>query len=371
MKNTLLECKIRPIRKRRDGGTVYWCIRHKADATAKYGRPATKCRYAHVEPIHGDATLCLKTDNFPGGVSVWGAVPPIYDTTGLPLDRGIHVHARIAKDGEKVIDETYRRVELESSRGTGVVHELDAIYFMASHVLGFETHFVSCTHCDEPHLDKDWFAVHAHKKHLCAGCGHTFSDVKRGIGNPASLIADALGIKHRKSVMAIEEIDLKQEDYPGGMRIWGSNNPIVGPMEYAPKQGVHLHAYDEQGNAVIDDTYGKVKIDGVPLDETHVRTLMAQSALPHIFDRVCAFKCPHCKKLHFSEGEFAYTPSATHFCVNCNLSFSAPPFQRKRNLISNPLIYYLTELTKFAVRSPRRHKLNLIPEYPSQPPVES
>ena len=38
--------------------------------------------------------LDLNLDQYPGGVGLWGAVPPVYDTTRLPLDFGIHVHAR-------------------------------------------------------------------------------------------------------------------------------------------------------------------------------------------------------------------------------------------------------------------------------------
>ena len=44
------ECHIVSVGKRRDGGTRYWCLQHKADATAKYGKRARTCRAAHVRP---------------------------------------------------------------------------------------------------------------------------------------------------------------------------------------------------------------------------------------------------------------------------------------------------------------------------------
>jgi transposase-like protein len=44
--------------------------------------------------------------------------------------------------------------------------------------------YVTCTHCGWPHLDKDWFSVHPHRRHLCAGCGKLFHDQVKGIGNP-------------------------------------------------------------------------------------------------------------------------------------------------------------------------------------------
>src|ERR1700689_1307212 len=69
--------------------TRYWCLTHKADATAKYGRPAMACRAAHLPPILPHEILDLDLDQYPGGVGLWGAVPPVYDTTRLPLDFGI------------------------------------------------------------------------------------------------------------------------------------------------------------------------------------------------------------------------------------------------------------------------------------------
>ena len=72
--------------KRRDGGTRYWCLQHKADATAKYGKRARTCRAAHVRPIGESDTLVLHLDKYEGGIALWGAVPPVYDTTRQPLD---------------------------------------------------------------------------------------------------------------------------------------------------------------------------------------------------------------------------------------------------------------------------------------------
>ena len=74
-------CDIRSVGKRRDGGTRYWCLAHKADATAKYGRRAKVCRAAHLPPILPEEILTLDLDQYQGGVALWGAVPPIYDTT--------------------------------------------------------------------------------------------------------------------------------------------------------------------------------------------------------------------------------------------------------------------------------------------------
>src|SRR5579859_2866790 len=109
-------CQVVSVGKRRDGGTRYWCLKHKADATAKYGRPANACHASHIPPIRSEDTLSLKIDKYKGGIALWGAVPAVYDTTKLPMDRGIHVHARLTPSAKKEMDRTCRAIRLLSER---------------------------------------------------------------------------------------------------------------------------------------------------------------------------------------------------------------------------------------------------------------
>lgn len=155
-------CAISPIEKRRDGGTRYWCSAHRADATAKGGKPAKRCRGADRVSLADDQIEVLDLDKYRGGVALWGAVPAVYDTTRRPMDSGIHVHARLRPQAVKELDFTYRAVRLVGKRlpAEGIlVNENDAIYYMVSSVFGFSMSFVPCTHCGWPHLDKDWFSV--------------------------------------------------------------------------------------------------------------------------------------------------------------------------------------------------------------------
>jgi hypothetical protein len=191
-------CHIVPVGKRRDGGTRYWCLKHKADATAKYGKPATVCRIAHVPRIREQDILMIDLAHYEGGVAMWGAVPPVYDTTTQPLDRGIHVHTRLSSESDKELDRTFRAVRItgKSLPPAGLyVEELDAIYYMATTVFGHTMKHVRCTYCGYSHLDRDWFSVHPHLRHLCAGCGKHFKDSTSGIGNPICDVRDACGIK--------------------------------------------------------------------------------------------------------------------------------------------------------------------------------
>lgn len=356
-------CEVVAVGKRRDGGTRYWCLKHRADATAKYGRPAPKCRYADVPEVSESETLTLDLANYPGGIACWGAVPPVYDTTSLPLDRGIHVHARKKGDGPKLIDQTFRRVILrDDEQNAHVLEELDAVYYMVSSVFGHAMREVICTLCGYSHLDKDWFSVHGHRRHLCAGCGRQFRDEIVGIGNPIIGIRNSLGLKKHKVKPSRESLNLKQQDFPGGIQIWGSNPALLWTSSLAEEEGIHVHAFskDKDIEPFYDETYAAVTIDGVKLDAEMVRILMAQMTLPHISGRIICKACPECGESQFVRGEAAYTPSIDNECLKCGAGFASTG--RLRKTISNPLVTILEELGSAAPREPRQHDMKLLPE---------
>jgi hypothetical protein len=292
-------CDVVPIEKRRDGGTRYWCRAHRADATAKYGKPALKCRMADTTPTQADEIQTLELDKYLGGVALWGAAPAVYDTTRLPIEPGIHVHARPKPNSEKEIDFTFQAVRIvgKDVPADGImVNQIDAIYYLVSTIFGLSTKFVTCTHCGWPHLDKDFFSVHPHRRHLCSGCGRHFHDRARGIGNPIVGVRDAIGAANRKVVLSKRQLSIRQSDFPGGIQIWGSNPAFLWTQCKDEEAGIHVHAFREESEAVpsIDETYGKVAIDNVPFDPVMVRVLMAQNVLPLLKDRVRSANCPSC-----------------------------------------------------------------------------
>jgi ribosomal protein S27E/predicted RNA-binding Zn-ribbon protein involved in translation (DUF1610 family) len=363
-----MSCNIVPVGRRRDGGTRYWCLGHHANATAKYGTPAEKCVAADDESIAPEDTLDLDFRGYPGGIALWGSVPAVYDTTNKPMDRGIHVHARVEKGGEKVIDRTYRKLRIPLAKdllsdGWAEVDEIDAINYMVSGVFGFETTTVNCTYCGFPHLDRDWFAVHAHRRHQCHGCGKQFSDSAAGVGNPLATVRQMLGAKRPKLVPAKRKARFNQRDFPGGVQIWGSNPAILWTSARAEEDGIHVHAFktaDEEMPSGLDDTFAEVLIDGVALNAAHVRTFMAQSAMPHLEGRVVDLVCPGCGDHHFDEGEHAFTPHIEHSCHSCGLAFGAPGQMKKT--IANPFAGVRQALAKLAPNPLRNDKLGLRPE---------
>jgi len=362
-----MSCKIVAVGKRRDGGTRYWCTEHHANATAKYGVQADKCVAANDAPITEAETLRLDFAKYPGGVALWGSVPAVYDTTTQPTDRGIHVHARSAKGGDKDIDKTYRRLRIPHqadllSDGWVDVEEIDAINYMVSGVFGFETTSVKCVYCGFAHLDRDWFAVHTHRRHQCHGCGRQFSDTGAGVGNPIAELRRVLGAKSTKRRKAPESIAIWQKDYPGGIQIWGSNPAILWTSSDPEMTGIHLHAFAraDQEMPEVDETYAKVTIDGVKLDPEQVRTYMAQSAMPHLEGRVVDLACAHCGAPHFETGEHAFTPHIDHECHTCGETFQAPGQLKKT--IGNPFVGVRKKLALSATGVLREDKLGLRPE---------
>ncbi|MHC5540299.1 hypothetical protein ACYOEI_18925, partial [Singulisphaera rosea] len=327
-------------------------------------KPAAKCRAADEPPLLPEDILDLNLDKFLGGVALWGAVPAVYDTTRLDMDRGIHVHARPKPGDKKEIDWTRRAVRLKGSRlpKDGVlVNEIDAIYYMVSSVFGFQMSYVQCTHCGWAHLDKDFFSVHPHHRHLCADCGRHFRDSKDGIGNPIMGVRQACGVGEHRTAPAKENLDIRQADYPGGIQIWGSNAAFIWTGDHEEAEGIHVHAYREgQSEPETDETYNEVIIDGVRLEAEMVRVLMAQNVMPSLKGRVRSANCPACKQPQFDRGEAAYTPSAARTCSSCGHGFTAAG--RLRNVIANPLPAILEGLAKAAPRKPQQHRLDLRPE---------
>ena len=274
------------------------------------------------------------------------------------------MHARELMGPEKDIDKTFRSVELTDSKSsdkTLVISELDAIYYMVSSIFDYRMKYIECTRCDYPHLDKDWFSLHAHQGHLCSGCGRYFRDTSIAIGNPIIGIQQQFNIAPKPTKESKEKLDIAQANFPGGLQIWGSNSAIFWTGSNFEEEGIHVHVYNEDGTKTIfDDTFSEVRIDGISFDPIMVRFLMAQNALPHLEGRVLSLKCIHCNELHFSTGKSAFTPQIVHTCSHCGREF--PSKGRLRKVISNPLVSILERLAQKAPRPPQKHTSNLLPE---------
>lgn len=349
-----MPCDVRAVGKRRDGKQRYWCVAHGANATGKLGVPLPVCE--KPLPHHLDAKDILDLDpmKYAGGIALWGAVPAVFSTAQHDFDDlGVHVHARRQPRKKKLIDQTYKLViaRVQDANGAKKAVEVraeDAIAYMVSSIFQHELKYIECTHCRKPHLDRDWFSVTRHQNHLCYGCGKTFRDVDRGIGNPLMGLKTFCGDKqvNRRTVPANRSLNVNQQDFPLGIEIWGSHEAILWTSSASEESGIHFHGYTN--NFVVpsvDETFDDVTINGIRLDNQQIRVLMAQKTLPHLSGRVVCLVCPGCDTPHFDEGANAYTPHIVHSC-SCGAEFEHAG--RLKKVVSNPAVHALQRLEECA-----------------------
>ncbi len=340
-------CEICEVGLARNGRTRFWCTVHRAPASAREAAGGS-CSAPEQLPRVG-TSLDLDPQDFPGGVALWGSVPAIFDTTNLPPEMGVHVHARRSVSGEKEIDATfdrvtcaYRRDLLEDGRAT-IDGEAAVAYYLARFV-GNEVKCLFCTYCGMPHTDVDAFAIRPHRKHLCHACGRFFMADEKGVSNPLALLKPALCETPKLSQKTLE---ICQSDFRDGMQLWASNPAIVWLADRPEEAGIHVHAYDARNARAIDDTYGSVRIDGVfiPIDQTSY--LMAQRTSSTLRSKVVSLACQSCGEEAFDQGVLAFQPRVSRRCGACGSEFQCPGSARL--VVANPLVAKLEFLD--AVRS--------------------
>jgi hypothetical protein len=290
----------------------------------------------------------LSPSDYAGGVGVWGAAPPLYDTSGRPYRRGVHVHARRSPSGKKCLDGTYPAVRVIGEPDV-VISAADALFGMCTTIAGLSCSQVQCTHCGQAHLDEDLFSVRPHRKHLCEHCGRYFHDRTAAVGNPAGRLRRRTD--HRTSAVPADGIlEIDQQEYPGGVQVWASNPALLWTSEYPEHVGIHVHAYvRDKGAPTVDDTFSRVTIDGVELDPNQLRVLMAQRLLPFLDGRVVSAACSRCGRHGSSD---PWVPTTAHACP-CGSSISIAG--RMKKVVLNPMVAALERLGSTAIRPPIRH----------------
>jgi transposase-like protein len=292
----------------------------------------------------------LDPAHFAGGVALWGAVEPVYNTAHVPEERGIHVHARHKAGKRKEIDRTYDAVELTVAKD--LFHEErvlitaeTAVAYYLSRFLNRQIVPIFCPRCHTPHLDSDWFAVKPHRTHLCHGCNRLFKEDAKRVSNPLEAVRHKLGDKDgaRRPVRAKGALDIKQSDYPFGLQIWASNPALLWTSPRSEEEGIHVHGWNRNTiDPQLDGTFNRVVIDGIDLDEDQLRHFMAQNALVYMKGKVLSLKCPTCGNTHFDRGDAAFRPRKEHACRGCGTAFPTPG--KRRLAVSNPFVDSLKAL---------------------------
>jgi hypothetical protein len=343
------DCDIEAVGKQRNGRPRFWCKTHQSSATGKFGRRLDPCEGSYRAFDKSQAKNIDPTD-YPGGVGLWGAVRPVYDTSAVAVEEGIHVHLRRHPDDErKEFDGTVRAVALSITRT--LFDAPKAFINMETAVAAYISRFLErpmmslfCTYCGEPHLDSEWFAVKLHKRHLCHGCGKVFLANEKCVSNPLERLRHMVGDREetRKITPATRVLARSQADFPGGVQIWASNPALFWTSPKAEEEGIHFHGYAADGESRIeDDTFAEITLDGISLNKQHLRYFMAQQALKYLEGKIVSLQCA-CGEAYFDEGEAAFRPHATHACRSCGKPLGTQGGRKK--VVSNPFVDTISAL---------------------------
>lgn len=309
------ECRIVSEVRKRNGKENWWCHTHGLAASAPDGSALPTCSGAWLDPIPDEQRLDL--DLSQGEVAVWGAVPPAI-TLGDPPEEagGVHVHRRPTAGQSKDIDDSFDIVTVRNGKEELVIEGTAAIAFSISELTGREVTPLTCTHCGEVHIDEKMFATYPHAKHLCNSCGRNFFDKQASISNPLAQATKHLGLPASgEPVRAQRALQLRTSDHQA-IALWPTNAAIVSTMSRPEEEGIHVHAWDADGNQVIDETYSPVEIDGHPIDETQLRLLSVQRALAHGAP-IVALNCTACQQPLTTPTDTWLEPTTTHSCGSC------------------------------------------------------
>ena len=334
-------CSISLLGKQRNGSPRLWCVIHRARAAA-----FDRCTTANpTRPRLKKKTLDLAA--YPGGVALWGALPPVVNTAGAECETGVHLHARSVAGDVKDIDETFDEVTVIDGSDRVTITADAATAYNVSRLFGQQLEYLACPHCGEPHVDANEFAVKPHRKHLCLACGRDFYDSSPSIGNPIALLAERYG-RNRSVVTPNRPLRITHTECPGGFQVWGTHPAILWTGPKPEESGIHVHAF-RHGEAIpiVDETYDRVEIDGHVLDPAQVRLLMAQLAVPSLAKRLVTAECPRCGEAQFDAGIDGAVPRRERRCTQCGSNFVTTG--RRKIVISNPMLAVamkINELTK-------------------------
>ena len=294
--------------------------------------------------------LDMNPAQYPGGIAIWGALEPVFDTSSCPWDSGVHIHARMMVGGPKCIDETFDvvRVELNpnsSERRTFVVNGDDAATYNIAAILKCRMTFLACPDCQSIHSDRGYDAVHLHREHTCEACGAAFSSDEPSISNPVMLLKEMCGdvLQDRIVIDPVERrIRNVLSRFSGGIQLWGSNPAIIWTSPKPEEGGIHFHGFLKPNILPeVDETYGSVSLDGMVLDPDMMRHLMAQRALPYLVPHLSSLRCENCGGDHFDNYGDAVTPHEQHHCEHCGATFTTPG---GLSVVSNPIIELIRQL---------------------------
>ena len=325
-------CQISYEVKKRNGKPNWWCKTHGMDASAPDGAALEKCPGGWFDPVPPERQCDIDVTD--GEFSVWGAIAPAIVIGDFHPEPGnVHVHHRPAPGGAKDLDASYDIVRLHDGNNELVIESMAAVAFSVSELAGQPVKAMQCPKpaCRGWHIDEQKFATHPHSKHLCNSCGRNFRDSSPSISNPVATAYESLKIdRPSPAVRPDRPLYVDRTKYLA-VAMWPSNSAIVTNISHPEEEGIHVHAWDFDGNQVIDETYWPVYLDGELLDLELIRALAVQRALVHATP-ILSMPCSSCGTSLLSPHEGWIEPQTTHVCRTCGATTKT-----RRKVFLNPL----------------------------------
>jgi hypothetical protein len=198
----------------------------------------------------------------------------------VPRRPKIHVHVREQPGQNKVIDQDFKALSLHYNSADNLFGSSEitkvhltppsALEFVLALESGKTMGCINCHDCGYPHLDLGDFARKEHSKHLCGNCG------RDGTWSREPMASTPLKPLHDQFSRANQYDDvvtrINLDDYPGlPFQIWASTPAVLWTAKRPQERGIHVHIY-ENGEYLVDDTFGTVTYKGAPLNR---KTLLA------------------------------------------------------------------------------------------------
>jgi predicted RNA-binding Zn-ribbon protein involved in translation (DUF1610 family) len=326
-------CRIVAEVKKRTGKPNWWCTTHGMEASAPDGAPLESCPGSWFDPVPADLQLDLYLSE--GEISVWGALAPAIQVGDDLLDQGnVHVHRRPRGKTSKDIDGSYDIVRIHNADKTVVVESMAAVAYSISELAGQRVRTMACPRgsCGAVHIDELKFATHPHRKHQCNRCGRNFWDKETpSISNPLADASERLGVAAPAPGQKVDRPLYLERSAYASIALWPSNTAIVTNSPRPEEVGIHVHAWDNEGRRVLDETHSPVYLDGQLIDEPTLRALAVQRALAHatpILNRACT----SCGAALLSPATGWIEPGTSHACQACGAAN-----RTRRRVFLNPL----------------------------------
>ncbi len=329
-KKGLGPCDIQAEVKKRSGKPNWWCRTHGLEAGGPDGAPLERCSGAWFDPVSDD--MRVEVDLSVGEVAIWGEVRPAIAIGKVPIQSGgVHIHRRQNANGPKGLDDSYDIITVCGGGVTETIEAMAARAFAISELTQQRVQPLTCPHCDEVHIDELRFATQPHCKHLCNSCGRNFRR-SPSISNPLGGLQARLGLSEPPPAQQVDRpLDISSQDY-AGIALWPSNKAIISTMTRPEDKGIHVHAWSDTGEIVIDETHSPVILDGEVIDEQTLRMMAVQRALAAEKTPIVALACTDCGHSILSPTEGWIDPTTRHTCNACG----AENLTRRKSFL-NPL----------------------------------